>query len=510
MNTSYMDNIDPIDFESMFKEFSPQTQDYKFILKLTNLENLFYDVAEKYGDNVVILNHINYSDPNYSDVLANTIFSRSSELDFVPRCECGNLEGVVFEGMICQQCKTEVTDDMEIVSGKLLHKAWLKCPNEIKGGFLHPTIYKLLTSDWLKYKPTSAVNRGETNNYLDLIINPKLECDVPEMLPLLEMGRGFSFLYENFDMIISFFANTFPKTAKKTKLKIPILYVIALNKNNLFTRYLPILSSTLHAVISSGDEHRKNYVNKNCGYVMAAASNLSYLEFAIRKKPQEIYEYQTTISYRDYIKYQDDVTITQLSKKRSLPRMHLFAARLNFTCRGVITPHTKAHQMDELTLPWSMIVNLMKMHILGKLLKKYTLDEALRIHFNALENYSDEINDIIEALIEECPFKGLPCLFNRNPTIHNGSIQLLFITRFKKDPKDNTINTSTLLASAFNMDYDGDEMNIFVFTEMEAVRYFINLHPSRIILGRNSPKLRSTISIPKPLLVTLNSFLEMI
>ena len=58
-------------------------------------------------------------------------------------------------------------------------------------------------------------------------------------------------------------------------------------------------------------------------------------------------------------------------------------------------------------------------------------------------NYDPLVDEIMQTLISECGYtdkdgnfvnlKGLPVLFGRNPTLHHGAIQLLFVPKVKTD-----------------------------------------------------------------------------
>ena len=57
----------------------------------------------------------------------------------------------------------------------------------------------------------------------------------------------------------------------------------------------------------------------------------------------------------------------------------------------------------------------------------------------------------MKELIAESPYKGLPCCFNRNPTLLRGSIQQLYITKIKSDDiNDNTISLSVMILASYN------------------------------------------------------------
>ena len=44
----------------------------------------------------------------------------------------------------------------------------------------------------------------------------------------------------------------------------------------------------------------------------------------------------------------------------------------------------------------------------------------------------------------------------QSPSLLQGSIQLVYITKFKPNVEESTVNISIHLAPAFNMDFDGD------------------------------------------------------
>lgn len=507
---NFFDNYEMVDFDKLRQEFGKKEviDKNKRILKIMDLEKLFYKVSDHYGDRITILNTLNPTDPKYPDILKDKIFFNKNILEAVPSCQCKNYQGLIYQGEICPICHTPVLMDVDITEDSILHKSWLEFPIHSKGKFIHPHIYKIL-ANWLVYKTREG---RSPITYLDYVLNPMLNCDIDALKPLLDKGRGFEYVYEHFDEIISYFANVFPKTMQKTVIKERTLALLALYRDRLFTKYLPVLSSTLHAIVSSGDENRKKYVNKNCKYLLTTVSLLAGLTHDLKTRSEKAVDDIIFQAYSCYLDYQYDVMYSQLSNKAALPRMHIFASRLNFTSRGVIIPHSNSYKMDEIILPWTSCVELLKTHILGRLINVYDLSvtEASNKHFKALQVYDPDIHKIINDLIKECPYKGLPCLFNRNPSIHNGSILLVFIVGVDPNVKNNTIAMPLAVAPALNADNDGDEMNVYIFTEMDAVEHYVTLHPAYIMLGRNSPEIRPEISLAKPALVTLNHFLGMV
>jgi len=122
----------------------------------------------------------------------------------------------------------------------------------------------------------------------------------------------------------------------------------------------------------------------------------------------------------------------------------------------VIIPHQDRY--DELYFPWGIAVNLLKLHILGRLMRKHnmTVGEATVRHVKSLIQHDPLIDQIMKDLIHECKpdFPGLPILFNRPPSIKRGAVQLLYCSRVKPELEDKTINISTLILRDPNADFD--------------------------------------------------------
>lgn len=434
------------------------------IVKLLNFDQLF----AQQNDDAIILNTIDFSQPDYSQKLSENVFSRASDLDFIARCECEHLQGNYYIGDICPKCHTEVTLDMEASGGHLRHKAWIAAPKAIKG-WLNPVVHMLLAR-WLSYgkrvKTSNTNARGEVTgkgkkrkgNWLDDILD--VTTPIPPELAGFITGKGFNYLYDNFDFIMEHFLYHHKQTANK-KGRDLIAFFLSDNRDKLFCRYMPVLSSALHPIVMSEgtSDNRKRYVDKNCQYVLAAAETLSYLEYSPKRQKKEYdIEVATYGAYQNHMAYIFDISKKHLSEKRSLPRMHIFGSRLHLTFRGVIVPLIGQCAMDELHVPWKIAVNLLRLQIIGRLMRVYgmSMGEAYNRQQAAIQRYDELIDQIMNDLIRECPYKGLPVLFGRNPSIRSGSVACMFITVIKKIPTDETIGISAMALPLANGDYDGD------------------------------------------------------
>ena len=161
--------------------------------------------------------------------------------------------------------------------------------------------------------------------------------------------------------------------------------------------------------------------------------------------------------YSSFLEYTSSILNDKLLKKPGFIRKHLLGARLYCTARAVIVPINGVHEADCVKIPWLMSVQVLHLEILNVLMnrKGLTLPQAVARHRRAVAGFDPEIYEIMNTLIAECPWRGLPCLVGRNPSLRLGAIFLLFATHIKPEYEDVTLSISPNIASAPNFDFDG-------------------------------------------------------
>lgn len=489
-------------------------QDPKRMWHLLSLDELF-----ERSSNKIVLNDYDFSKANYSQTLLDHVCSDKGEIDFIAKCKCEHYVGDFYVGAKCPICHTVVTDGMNIVEHFNEHKVWITLPEQIKGA-LSPIAFFILrsflgygkrgTSNYIT-EDLEIANKGEEKkgNYLEDILdvttppNPLISASIP--------GKGFNYFYDNFDYIMNYFLTMDKKTSKKSRAP-SIQAWIKKYRNVLFCRHFPILSDVLHAAVSSDStkENKRKYVDKYCQLILHAATSLSALKFKSKKRRGEKEVEKVTFSaYQHIIGYNAVVAKVHLSKKKSLPRMHLFGSRLHLSFRSVISPITGPHCIDELYVPFNVMVNTFRCELIGRLESHYGLTylEAYDKQQSALTRFDEDIYDILCAFIVESKYKGIPVLWVRNPVVRIGGVEVMFITKVKTDMEDETISMSSLACKFSNADFDGDEKNGFRIPENELVDKFMALHASELYLSQNELSVTNLITIPKITQINVNRFL---
>ncbi len=146
-----------------------------------------------------------------------------------------------------------------------------------------------------------------------------------------------------------------------------------------------------------------------------------------------------------------------LKGKQGRFRQNLLGKRVDYSGRSAIVagPELKLHQCG---LPKRMALELFKPFIYSKL-EKYGHANTIKTAKKMVERELPEVWDILEEVIKEHPV-----LLNRAPTLHKLSIQAF-------EPQlieGKAIQLHPLVCSAFNADFDGDQMAVHVPLSLEA------------------------------------------
>jgi len=146
-----------------------------------------------------------------------------------------------------------------------------------------------------------------------------------------------------------------------------------------------------------------------------------------------------------------------LKGKQGRFRQNLLGKRVDYSGRSVIVvgPELKLHQCG---LPKKMALELFKPFIYSKL-ELYGMATTIKAAKRMVEKERPEVWDILEEVIREHPV-----LLNRAPTLHRLGIQAF-------EPvlvEGKAIQLHPLVCTAFNADFDGDQMAVHVPLSLEA------------------------------------------
>ena len=147
-----------------------------------------------------------------------------------------------------------------------------------------------------------------------------------------------------------------------------------------------------------------------------------------------------------------------LKGKQGRFRQNLLGKRVDYSGRSVIVvgPELKLHQCG---LPKKMALELFKPFVMHSLVAKglaYNIKSAKRI----VERARPEVWDVLDEVIRD-----RPVLLNRAPTLHRLGIQSFQPVLIE----GSAVQLHPLVCTAFNADFDGDQMAVHVPLSREAV-----------------------------------------
>lgn len=485
-----------------------QSQDIYTLPSIIDFDELFVLTPNKTVFNELMINRS-------SEEIIDTLCDISNDkTDTVAVCECGNLMGNYYEGILCRKCNTLAKNDL---FGEIRNDSWLEVPNPIKA-VLNPQVFRVL-SKWIgsiKKTPILSAIVDMQNGQIPIPNTP------------FTTGMGFNWLFDNFEIFINFFLTSHPSRAKRNTGK-EIKAFLDISGKAIWCTKLPILSKLIQPITRKSNTVR--YADADIRFLIKAIFNIKSILLAekLMKFSADHVDRNFFNVYTEFLKYTDNILSEKLPRKPSMLRKHVFGSRFHCTCRSVATPITDPHDIDDIHFPWKLGVIVFKYHILSVLVNQR--DMSVLAAFNrimtAINVYDHDIDLIMQGLIEDCPYKGLPILLNRNPSLQIGSIQLMFVTKIKPSLKssqynelvnvpiinapiiqdddepssydffnnceiqdesnqnaqliryveDGAIAVSPTIVKAPNLDFDGDETNILPIFEMAEVEAFDRLRP---------------------------------
>ncbi len=185
-----------------------------------------------------------------------------------------------------------------------------------------------------------------------------------------------------------------------------------------------------------------------------------------------------------------------LKGKQGRFRQNLLGKRVDYSGRSVIVvgPDLKMYQCG---LPKEMALELFKPHVIKVLVEK-EIATNIKSAKKMIENKDERVWDVVEEVIKEHPV-----LLNRAPTLHRLGIQAF-------EPKlidGRAIRLHPLVTTAFNADFDGDQMAVHVPLSEEA-----QTEARILMLGANnilSPKDGKPIVTPTQDMILGNFYITM-
>lgn len=397
----------------------------------------------------VIVNVLDLETTEGRQNLQDLLFTRyeGDALNVLPSCDCGEVTDNSNLGVICDNCGTEC---ISIVDKKLESTLWIQCPKGIRA-LINPAVWTMMT----------ATFTSSGFNAIEWACNPLYRPTNPNnptyrKLDLLDIPRGWNAFIDNFDYILQ---TLFQQGAHKgSNQDIEDLFAMLRDqRDKVFSQYIPI-PSKIGFVLEANTV--VSFADTTMTYAIDALKTIASIENSSAHMTQRSIELRVMKAIASLAEYYVVFAGKTLAGKPGAFRKHVFGGRAHFTFRAVITSITKPHWHEELHLPWSLSVNLFRVHLTNKLIRRNLspIEIARFLDQNTLQ-YHPLLDELFHELINEAPVtadvpvRGIRTIFQRNPSLMRGSIQRFVISKIKTDVCDNTVSLSALVLRGFNADF---------------------------------------------------------
>ncbi len=417
-------------------------------------------------------------------------------------CLCGKYKKMRYKGVVCEKCGVEVTSK-KVRRSRMGHidlvapvaHIWYVSSLPSRIGILLGVKMKDLERV-LYYEAYIVKNPGEAS-YDSEGANPVQKFDVLNEEQYQQISQRFSDtgfdarmggeivkellseldLVEMLQNLKEEMASTKSEAKRKTIIKRLKVIEAFLNSGNrpewMMLDYLPVLPPDLRPLVSlDGGKFAVSDVNDLYRRVINRNQRLKRLveldapEIIVRNEKRMLQEAVDALfdngRRSNAVKGANKRPLKSLSEtikgKQGRFRQNLLGKRVDFSGRSVIVVGPDL-RMDECGLPKKMALELFKPHLMAKLEDKgyaTTLKQAK----NMIEKQVNEVWECLEEVVD-----NYPVLLNRAPTLHKLSIQAFH----PKLIEGKAIQLHPLVCSAFNADFDGDQMAVHVPLSDEAI-----------------------------------------
>lgn len=375
---------------------------------LSNNDDLFNSVKK---ETTIVVNDINALIDNTSSNAVNeelyTIYNKNY-VENLPTCNCGNYKSKFREGRTCPKCHTICKEEKG--SKPVI---WIRAFDRMP--FINTTFWSMV-----RY---SIDRRFDVLRYLsDTSYNPTKKPEyIHGLLALVGNKRSYPNMLNNFIKIIEYIKNV-SKFKRDTHLLQTLNDIISIwedKRGDIFSKHLPIHNKKLFVMEAT---NKGRFINLLVSTTIDVVNGwlLSNDDLSENKMSNLTAKTISMLSESDR-----GIVKDYIAGKKKLLRKHVFGFRVPLSFRGTITSIPRPHKYDEIEIPYNIGVTAFKPMIMNILVNRYnmTFMDAQRHIYAHVNTVSPLISEILDIMVEESPYKGIPVMMQRNFRFPSGVIQ---------------------------------------------------------------------------------------
>ena len=419
-------------------------------------------------------------------------------------CHCGKYKRIRYKGIICDRCGVEVTQKSVrrermghiTLSVPVVHIWYFKTlPNKIGHllGIRSKDLEKIIYyENYVVVNPGSAANLGveekqllSEDEYFNILYqiredNNRLEDDDPEKFVAMIGGEAIEELLKRSELVstaqeLRFQIKTETSQQRKAEALKRLTVVESFREANrrmenrpewMVMRVVPVIPPELRPLVPlEGGRFATSDLNDLYRRVIIRNNRLKRLidikapEVILRNEKRMLQEAVDSLfdnsRKANAVRSDSNRALKSLSDmlkgKQGRFRQNLLGKRVDYSGRSVIVvgPELELHQCG---LPKEMAVELFKPFVIRKLIERGIV-KTVKSAKKVVDRRTSDVWDILEKVIQ-----GRPVLLNRAPTLHRLGIQAFQPILIE----GRAIRLHPLVCTAFNADFDGDQMAVHV------------------------------------------------
>ena len=451
-------------------------------------------------------------------------------------CHCGKYKRIRYKGIICDRCGVEVTQKSVrrermghiTLSVPVVHIWYFKTlPNKIghllgiRSKDLERIIYY---ENYVVVQPGGAESLGieekqllSEDEYYNILYqiredNNRLEDDDPEKFIALIGGEAVEILLGRLELSVQYQELRYQiKTETSQQRKSEALKRLSITESFrdsnkrmenrpewMVMRVIPVIPPELRPLVPlEGGRFATSDLNDLYRRVIIRNNRLKRLidikapEVILRNEKRMLQEAVDSLfdnsRKANAVRSDSNRALKSLSDmlkgKQGRFRQNLLGKRVDYSGRSVIVVGPELH-LHQCGLPKEMAVELFKPFIIRKLIERGIV-KTVKSAKKVVDRRTADVWDILEKVIT-----GRPVLLNRAPTLHRLGIQAFQPILIE----GKAIQLHPLVCSAFNADFDGDQMAVHVpLSEDAALEAMLLMLSSHNIL---SPAHGGPVAVP--------------
>ena len=458
------------------------------------------EMFDRLSTEPIFVNNLGYRTEAERETVRNLVTTKYTHdmVSLLPSCRCGVTQGVFSMKVMCPACgstpKHNLVNDIEPV-------LWFRAPNGVAP--LMSPIFWIMLKNRFKKSGFNILLWLTDRNYDPSVKKPT----VINKLESMGIERGYNFFVNNFDRIVDTLFSL--KEFRKKKSEDDYLRVLLQTQRHaVFSGKIPLPNKVFLILEKTS---LGLYVDQIITDAIDVIQTMVSIDRHHHEQTVKLKENRTACALNGLATFIENHFKVNLGPKPGQLRQHHYGTRSNSTFRCVITSITGPHNLNDIEVPWSIALTMLQPHIVNKLRKLgYRERDARAFIRTHTFKYNKTIDDVLKELIKETPQSlGIAMSIGRNPTLLQGSICYVYLSRVKTNPNDVTMGLPIPLVKCFNADFDGDAMwatmmmDNFLAEKLTGFKPYYNLYQ----MSGKPRALSNCISHPKPVSLTIGRWL---